>query len=137
MGEEIARLKGLKGRPKIKPGGMEKKAAERRKTKERRQQACRGKKNAQLRIDEERTLVAEVPPGSRFKGTGAYVVQDLLVRPHTQRYHRQRWVTPSGETVIAALPAGVAWHRGEARVCSMVRVPSVEEEDARRLTRGR
>ncbi len=137
LGEEIARLKGLKGRPKIKPGGMEKKAAERRKTKERRQQARRGKKNAQLRIDEERILVAEVPPGSRFKGTEAYVVQDLLVRPHTQRYHRQRWVTPSGETVIAALPAGVAWHRGEVRVCSMVRVPSVEEEDARQLTRGR
>ena len=110
--EEIARLKGLKGRPKIKPSGMEKKAAERRKTKERRQQARRGKKNARLRIDEERILVAEVPPGSRFKGTEPYVVQDLLVRPYTLRYHRQRWVTPSGETVIAALPAGVKGHFG-------------------------
>ncbi len=86
--EEIARLKGLKGRPKIKPSGMENKAAERRKTKERRQQARRGKKNAQLRINEERILVAEVPPGSRFKGTETYVVQDLLVRPYTLRYGR-------------------------------------------------
>ncbi len=66
LGEEMARLKGLKGRPKIKPSGMEKKAAERRKTKERRQKARRGKKTAQLRINEERILGAVVPPGSRF-----------------------------------------------------------------------
>ena len=56
--------------------------------------------------------MTEVLLSSRFKGTGAYVVQDLLVRSLTQRYHRQRWVTRSGETVIAALPAAVKDHFG-------------------------
>ncbi len=31
----------------------------------------------------------------------------------------------------------MAWARGERRVCSMVRAPSPEEEDRRRLTRER
>ena len=31
----------------------------------------------------------------------------------------------------------LAWARGERRVCSMVRSPSPEEEDRRRLTRER
>lgn len=31
----------------------------------------------------------------------------------------------------------MAWARGERQVCSMVRPPSPEEEDARRLTRER
>ena len=110
--DEIARLKGLKGRPVIKPSGMEKKAAERRKTKERRKQGRRGKKNARLRIDEERVVEAEVPAGSRFKGYEDYLVQDLLVRPHTVRYRRERWVTPDGRHVVAPLPAGIAGHFG-------------------------
>ncbi len=110
--EEIARLKGLKGRPKLKPSGMDKKAAARRKAKEGRTQARRGQKNARLVIDEERRLTVEAPPGSRFKGTEAYVVQDLLVRPYTLRYQRERWLTPSGATLVAPLPAGIVGHFG-------------------------
>ncbi len=110
--EEIARLKGLKGRPKIKPSGMDKKAAARRRSKEGRKQARRGKKNARLVIDEERRLAVEAPPGSRFKGTEDYVVQDLVIRPHTVRYCRERWLTPSGKTLVAPLPAGIAGHFG-------------------------
>ena len=112
--EENARLKGLKGRPKLKPSGMDKTAAERRQTKDRRKQARRGKKNARLTIDEERRLEVEAPPGARFKGTEAYVVQDLLVCPHTVRYQRERWVTPLGKTVVAPLPAGIVGHFGPA-----------------------
>jgi transposase len=37
----------------------------------------------------------------------------------------------------ALLRARMAWCRGEPRICAMVRVPSVEEEDARRTTRER
>lgn len=39
-----------------------------------------------------------------------------------------------GETLLRTL---LAWLRGEPRVCSMVRPPSPEEEDRRRLTRER
>ena len=38
------------------------------------------------------------------------------------------------ETLLRTL---MAWARGERRVCSMVRAPSPEEEDRRRLTRER
>jgi transposase len=37
----------------------------------------------------------------------------------------------------ALLRALMAWHRGEPRVCATVRVPSPDEEDARRATRER
>jgi hypothetical protein len=110
--EDNARLKGLKGRPKIKPSGMDKTAAERRQSKERRKQARRGQKTARLVIDQERRLALQAPPGSRFKGSEACLVQDLVIRPHTVRYHRERWVTPSGKTLVAPLPAGIEGHFG-------------------------
>jgi transposase len=39
-----------------------------------------------------------------------------------------------GETLVRTL---MAWVRGEPKVCSMVRVPTVEEEDRRRIGRER
>jgi len=108
--EEIARLKGVKGRPKLKPSGMDKKAAVRRKAKEGRKQARRGAKR--LAIDEARVLEACAPPGARFKGYEDTVVQDLVVRRHVVRYRRERWLTPAGETIVAPLPEGVKGHFG-------------------------
>ena len=46
--EENVRLKGFKRRPQLRPGGMDKKAAQRRRSKKGRKQARRGKKNAWL-----------------------------------------------------------------------------------------
>ena len=105
--EEIARLKGLKGR--IKPSGMEK-ATEPARTG--RKKGRRGGKIDKLVIDEERVIEAAVPPGSRFKGYETYVVQELIVRPHVVRFRRERWITPDGRTVVAPLPPGIVGHFG-------------------------
>ena len=107
--EEIARLKGLKGPPKLKPSGMEK-ATEPARTE--RKAGRRGGKIDRLVIDEKRVLKAAVPPGSRFKGYETYVVQELILRPHVIRYRRERWITPDGRTVVAPLPAGTVGHFG-------------------------
>ena len=108
--EEIARLKGLKGRPSIKPpSGMENSTSP--KPGGRRTRRRRGKVVPRVEV-EEQMLKAEVPAGSRFKGYEDFVVQDLELRVRAIRYRRERWVTPDGRTVIAPLPAGVSGHLG-------------------------
>jgi Transposase IS66 family len=109
--EEMARLKGLNGRPKLKPSGMEQ--ATETPAKGARKIGRRGAKRSKLTIHETRTIKAEnVPAGARFKGYEEFVVQDLMVRPLTVLYRRERWLIPSGETVVAPLPAGIASHFG-------------------------
>ena len=106
--DEVARLKGLNGRPPIKPSGMEPPRAA-----PGRGGAKRGRKTAKrLVIDEDRIVAAAVPADSQFKGYEDYVVQDLVVRRHVIRFRRQRWLTPDGTTVVAPLPPGIAGHYG-------------------------
>jgi hypothetical protein len=50
---------------------------------------------------------AKVPPGSRHKGYEEIVVQDLNLSPQVTWYRRERWMTPEGETIIAALDRGI------------------------------
>jgi hypothetical protein len=63
-------------------------------------------------VTEERTLVVEVPPGSRRRGFEAYTVQDLVLRAQVIRFHRERWVTPDGQPILAPLPPEVSGHFG-------------------------
>jgi hypothetical protein len=107
---EIARLKGLKGPPQIKPSGMEKASAP---------SVPRGKGgrgggggSARMAVVEDRLVTVAVPAGARFKGYELYVVQDLEIRARVIRYRRERWLTPNGETVMAPLPVEITGHFG-------------------------
>ena len=108
--EEIARLKGVKGRPNIKPSGMDKGSAPARPTKNEKRHG-RGKVMPRVGI-EEKVINAEIPPGSRFKGYQSFLVQDLVISVRATRYQRERWVTPDGRTILAPLPEGIEGHFG-------------------------
>jgi len=101
--DEVARLKGQKGRPGIKPpsrpSGME------RGTSPWRAPGGKGRGKFTPRIGiEERVIAADTPAGSRFNGYESFLVQDLFLRERAIRYRRERWVTPAGRTILAPTP---------------------------------
>jgi Transposase IS66 family len=108
---EVATLKGVKGRPKVKPSGMDQGTGA--KPVDKRQGGgAKGSKVERLTIDEERVIAADVPAGSRFKGYEDFLIQDLVLRPHVVRIRRERWLTPDGQTVTAPMPTGIVGHFG-------------------------
>ena len=88
--EEIARLKGLKGRPKLKPSGMDKAAeagaakGSRKKGRHRRQA---GEAQYKRNTDWQAGQSASRP---RFKGYEDFIVQDIVIKPWTVLYRRER-----------------------------------------------
>ena len=111
--DEIARLKGLNGRPTIKPNrpsGMEQATGS---AKGQRRKRRRGAKRAKVTITDTTVIKAEgLPEGARFKGYEEFLVQDLIIRPVTTLYRRERWQLPDGRTIVAPLPGGVTSHFG-------------------------
>jgi hypothetical protein len=108
---EVAALKGLKGRPRVKPSGLDK-GTEPEPPGKRQERGVKGSRSERLAVGEERILKAEVPPGSRFKGYEDFLIQDLVLHPHVVRIRRERWLTPDGRTVVAPMPKGVVGHFG-------------------------
>src|SRR5215203_583295 len=105
---KIARLKGLKGRPALKPSGMEKASEPKPPSSPK---GRRGPVTPRVAV-EDQVIEATVPPVSLFKGYADFLVQDLVLRARCTRYRRERWLTPDGHLIVAPLPGGVDGHFG-------------------------
>ncbi len=112
LNDEIARLKGEKGKPKIKPSRLEpeKKAPEQqeeteedapqnKQTKKKRPGSEKRQKTAKLIIHETKVIqpTEQIPPDAEFKGYQDYTVQELNIGAHNIRYRLAIWKTPTGE----------------------------------------
>lgn len=103
--DEVARLKGEKPKPKIRPSTLEKPARGAKKGKRPKKRRKR-RKTRDLTIHETVGVrPAELPAGSRFKGYEDFTVQDIQIELHNTRFRLERWETPSGERLVAKLPA--------------------------------
>ena len=67
------------------------------------------------------------------KGIESHIVDPASVAT-SRRRRRARTDKLDGDTLVRTL---LAFKRGEPRVCAMVRVPTPEEEDRRRMSRER
>jgi hypothetical protein len=105
--DEVARLKGLKPRPTIRPSRLEKDAPKEGKsaTAGKRPGSAKRHKNKGLIIHEVKVIQPQsIPPGSRPNGYEDFTQQELVIEPHNTLYRRQRWVTPAGDELIGSLP---------------------------------
>jgi hypothetical protein len=107
--DEINRLKGEQGQPKIKAN---KPTADLSSEKERRQSKPRNMRSKQDKIPIDREVVLKVnredlPADAIFKGYEEVVVQDLEIRTDNVQFRKEKYYSPSQKrTYLAPLPAG-------------------------------
>ena len=116
MRDEIARLKGLPSRPKLRPSTLNEShpnPSRKRKRRGKRPGSAKRQKTEALVIHEtiEVPLVG-LPEGTRQNGYEDFVVQELHIETHNVRYRRLRYVLPDGTCRTAPLPAHVKGHFG-------------------------
>jgi Transposase IS66 family len=105
--DEIAVLKGQKPRPQISPSRLESSPRPAEGQKRPGSQKC--SKNDQLAITPEEVVLHPdpLPPGAVLKSYEPYLVQDLKIEAQATRYWRARYELPSGDSVLAPLPADI------------------------------
>jgi Transposase IS66 family len=109
--DEIARLKGLKPRPEIRPSILESNKSSAGGQKDaKRKRPPRGPTKSKLTIHREVPLHIEehdLPEGASFKRYEEYVVQELLIGTENTKYWRARYQLADGGSLLAPFPAGV------------------------------
>jgi len=117
--DEIARLKGQKPKPDIKPSKLEQGLENKEKDDkpEKRPGSIKRSKTKELQIHETKKIRPEgIPFGSRFKGYQDYVVQDIIIKLHNTKYRLECWQTPQGNYVVGKLPEDIGGHFGPVLV---------------------
>ena len=116
---EVARPKDLPPRPPARTSGMEKATGGSSGTRkgDKRSRRRRGAKRDHDAVAAEVVVKAAPAPGSRFKSYQDILVRELALMPEVVRYRQERWATPSGETLLAPLPAGIVGGFGPGLRC--------------------
>jgi len=98
--DEVARLKGQKGKPSIGPSRLNGKKRRRRRGRKRRGSG------PERQVDRTVVVKAEgVPAGSRFKGYAKFDVQELVIKTELVRYRVEQWLTPEGKLLSGQKPS--------------------------------
>jgi transposase IS66 family protein len=108
--DEIARLKGQKTRPDIKPSTLEKpdQQATDATGEGRKRGKPSGPRNDKLVIHKTVELEPlDLPAGAQFHQFESYLVQDLIFESRNTEYKRARYNLSDGSSVLAPFPAGV------------------------------
>jgi len=111
--DEIAKLKGHKPKPTIKPSNLIKDTGKESKDKKANSNHKKKSKTQDIKIHEEIPLHPDnLPEGSKLIDYKDYIVQEIKFHPWNICYRRGRYQTPNGEYVIAKLPEEVEGHFG-------------------------
>jgi len=104
---EIARLKKLPPRPKIRPSNIHKGNKGKGSDNSGKSTTTR-KRKKKLTIHKTEIIKPDnLPEGSRLLGYEDYIVQDMVIKPYNTRYRLARYRTPEGTNVMGALPEEV------------------------------
>jgi len=106
--DEVARLKGQKPRPDIKPSMLEATQPKPQQEGGKRPGSGKRPKTAELTIhDEVKLHLQGLPTGATFRCFEPYVVQELVIQSQNTRYLRARYDLPGGGSTLAPFPQGV------------------------------